>query len=75
VVKAKSGRECRFEGGANGGPAWAAKPATRIDPQAGKHGRAAALSGKPSHAYGGAVTNSGTRINTSVFNNLVAWKA
>jgi glutamyl endopeptidase len=27
------------------------------------------------HAYGGATTNSGTRINTSVFNNLVAWKA
>ena len=27
------------------------------------------------HAYGGAVTNSGTRINTSVYNNMVAWKA
>ena len=27
------------------------------------------------HAYGGAVTNSGTRINQEVFNNLVAWKA
>ena len=27
------------------------------------------------HAYGGAVTNSGTRINQSVYNNLVAWKA
>lgn len=27
------------------------------------------------HAYGGAVTNSGTRIVTPVFNNMVAWKA
>jgi glutamyl endopeptidase len=27
------------------------------------------------HAYGGATTNSGTRIITPVFNNLVAWKA
>ncbi len=27
------------------------------------------------HAYGGAVTNSGTRIVTDVFNNMVAWKA
>ena len=27
------------------------------------------------HAYGGAVTNSGTRISTPVFNNMVAWKA
>ena len=27
------------------------------------------------HAYGGAVTNSGTRIITAVYNNLVAWKA
>lgn len=27
------------------------------------------------HAYGGATTNSGTRITTPVFNNLVAWKA
>jgi V8-like Glu-specific endopeptidase len=27
------------------------------------------------HAYGGAVTNSGTRITTPVFNNMVAWKA
>lgn len=27
------------------------------------------------HAYGGAVTNSGTRINQPVFNNMVAWKA
>lgn len=27
------------------------------------------------HAYGGASTNSGTRIVTSVFNNMVAWKA
>ena len=27
------------------------------------------------HAYGGATTNSGTRINQDVFNNLVAWKA
>ncbi len=27
------------------------------------------------HAYGGATTNSGTRINQNVFNNLVAWKA
>ena len=27
------------------------------------------------HAYGGATTNSGTRIITAVFNNLVAWKA
>lgn len=27
------------------------------------------------HAYGGAVTNSGTRINTEVYNNLLAWKA
>jgi V8-like Glu-specific endopeptidase len=27
------------------------------------------------HAYGGAVTNSGTRIITDVYNNMVAWKA
>jgi len=27
------------------------------------------------HAYGGATTNSGTRIVTPVFNNFVAWKA
>jgi len=27
------------------------------------------------HAYGGAVTNSGTRIVTPVFNNMLAWKA
>jgi len=27
------------------------------------------------HAYGGASTNSGTRINAQVYNNLVAWKA
>ncbi len=27
------------------------------------------------HAYGGASTNSGTRIVTPVYNNLVAWKA
>lgn len=27
------------------------------------------------HAYGGAVTNSGTRIVTPVYNNMVAWKA
>jgi V8-like Glu-specific endopeptidase len=27
------------------------------------------------HAYGGATTNSGTRIATPVFNNMVAWKA
>ncbi len=27
------------------------------------------------HAYGGAVTNSGTRITKPVFDNLVAWKA
>lgn len=27
------------------------------------------------HAYGGATTNSGTRINAQVSNNLVAWKA
>jgi len=27
------------------------------------------------HAYGGASTNSGTRIVTPVFNNLLAWKA
>ena len=27
------------------------------------------------HAYGGATTNSGTRITTPVFNNLLAWKA
>ena len=27
------------------------------------------------HAYGGAVTNSGTRITSSVFANMVAWKA
>ena len=26
------------------------------------------------HAYGGAVNNSGTRINTEVFNNLNAWR-
>lgn len=27
------------------------------------------------HAYGGATTNSGTRISQPVFNNMVAWKA
>ncbi|MGP4043969.1 trypsin-like serine peptidase [Streptomyces sp. 2A115] len=27
------------------------------------------------HAYGGATTNSGTRITTQVYDNLVAWKA
>jgi V8-like Glu-specific endopeptidase len=27
------------------------------------------------HAYGGATTNSGTRIITDVYNNLVAWRA
>jgi glutamyl endopeptidase len=27
------------------------------------------------HAYGGATTNSGTRITTPVYNNMVAWKA
>lgn len=27
------------------------------------------------HAYGGPTTNSATRINTAVFNNMVAWKA
>lgn len=27
------------------------------------------------HAYGGSTVNSGTRINTSVFNNLLAWRA
>ena len=27
------------------------------------------------HAYGGATTNSGTRIVTPVYNNMVAWKA
>jgi glutamyl endopeptidase len=27
------------------------------------------------HAYGGATTNSGTRITNAVFNNLTAWKA
>ena len=27
------------------------------------------------HAYGGATSNSGTRITTPVFNNLVAWRA
>ena len=27
------------------------------------------------HAYGGAVTNSGTRINSEVYNNMVSWKA
>ena len=27
------------------------------------------------HAYGGATTNSGTRISTSVYNNMQAWKA
>lgn len=27
------------------------------------------------HAYGGAITNSGTRIITAVYNNLVNWKA
>ena len=27
------------------------------------------------HAYGGATTNSGTRIVTDVYNNMVAWKA
>jgi V8-like Glu-specific endopeptidase len=27
------------------------------------------------HAYGGATTNSGTRITTPVFNNMIAWKA
>ncbi|WP_109524044.1 MULTISPECIES: trypsin-like serine peptidase [Nocardia] len=27
------------------------------------------------HAYGGSTANSGTRIDTSVFNNLLAWRA
>jgi V8-like Glu-specific endopeptidase len=27
------------------------------------------------HAYGGATTNSGTRIISAVYNNMVAWKA
>lgn len=27
------------------------------------------------HAYGGATTNSGTRISTPVYNNMVTWKA
>jgi glutamyl endopeptidase len=27
------------------------------------------------HTYGGPITNSGTRITTPVFNNMVAWKA
>lgn len=27
------------------------------------------------HAYGGAITNSGTRITNPVYNNLLAWKA
>ena len=27
------------------------------------------------HTYGGAVTNSGTRITTPVYNNMLAWKA
>ena len=27
------------------------------------------------HAYGGASSNSGTRITSEVYNNLVAWKA
>ncbi|CAM3717913.1 trypsin-like serine peptidase [Smaragdicoccus niigatensis] len=27
------------------------------------------------HTYGGATSNSGTRINNAVFNNLVAWRA
>ena len=27
------------------------------------------------HAYGGVTSNSGTRINGDVYNNLVAWKA
>ena len=27
------------------------------------------------HAYGGSTTNSGTRINAEVFNNITAWKA
>lgn len=27
------------------------------------------------HAYGGATTNSGTRINTPVYNNILAWRA
>jgi V8-like Glu-specific endopeptidase len=27
------------------------------------------------HAYGGATTNSGTRIVTPVYNNIFAWKA
>ena len=27
------------------------------------------------HAYGGAVVNSGTRINRAVFDNMKAWKA
>lgn len=31
--------------------------------------------GVAAHAYGGSATNSGTRITTPVFNNLVAWKA
>lgn len=27
------------------------------------------------HAYGGSITNSGTRITTPVYNNMIAWKA
>lgn len=27
------------------------------------------------HAYGGSVTNSGTRITTPVYNNMLAWKS
>jgi len=27
------------------------------------------------HAYGGATTNSGTRIVSAVYNNMVSWKA
>lgn len=52
-----------------------------IDTYGGQSGSAAyriingAYYGTAIHAYGGATTNSGTRIVTSVFDNLRAWKA
>lgn len=48
-------------GGQSGAPVWRIVSGARM---------AIAI-----HAYGGATTNSGTRINAAVYANLVAWKA
>jgi hypothetical protein len=52
-----------------------------IDPAGGQSGSAAyriingVRYGVAIHAYGGASTNSGTRIIQPVYDNMVAWKA